>query len=93
MKTRYIVIGTHKLGDKVRLFLMFDSLIQEKSNGGIFDIMKMAGNMENIQKEIQIKATLMQSPDVITISYEEWQKQQYKVDDIVWIEVISDKEV
>ena len=92
MKERYRICGTHRLGDKVRLFLQFDSLVKEKKeSGGIFDAAKMLGNLGQLQEEIQAKAQLMQNPDAITIPYEEWKKYEYKVDDIVYVEVTSDK--
>ena len=92
MKQRYKIVGTFRLGDKVRLFLKFDSLVKEKEEaGGLFNAIKMAGNMEQIQEEMQVKMQLSQQPDVITISFEEWSKYEYKVGDIIYIEVISDK--
>jgi len=92
MKERYKIVGTHRIGNKVRLFLKFDSLIKEKEDsGGIMNMLKMGANMEQFQAEMQERALLAQQPDVITIPYDEWQKYQYKVDDVVWIEVSSDK--
>lgn len=93
MKVRYKICGTHRLGDKVRLFLKFDSPVEEKTDsGGMFETMKKIGNLGQLQEDIQIKAVLAQQPDVVTIDYVEWKKFEYKVDDVVWIEVISDKE-
>ena len=92
MKERYKICGTHRLGDKVRLFLQFDSLVKEKKeSGGLLDTAKMLGNLSQLQEDIQVKAQLMQQPDVITIPYEEWKKYEYKVDDVVFVEVTSDK--
>ena len=92
MKERYKVVGTFRLGDKVRLFLKFDSLVKEKEEpGGILNMVKMAGNMDEIQEKMQVKMQLAQQPDVITISYEEWLKYEYKVEDVIYVEVTSDK--
>jgi len=92
MKERYKIVGTFRLGDKVRLFLKFDSLVKEKEEaGGLLNMVKMAGNMDEIQEKMQVKMQLAQQPDVITISYEEWSKYEYKVDDIIYVEVTSDK--
>ena len=92
MKERYKIAGTFRLGDKVRLFLKFDSLVKEKEDsGGIMNMMKMAGNMDEIQEKMQAKMQLAQQPDVITISFEEWLKYEYKVGDIIYVEVTSDK--
>jgi len=92
MKERYKIVGTFRLGDKVRLFLKFDSLVKEKEEaGGFLNAVKMAGNIDQIQEELQVKAQLAQQPDVITISYEEWTKYEYKVEDVIYVEVTSDK--
>lgn len=92
MRERYKIVGTFRLGDKVRLFLKFDSLVKEKEDaGGILNMMKMAGNMDQIQEEMHVKMQLAQQPDVVTISYDEWVKYEYKVGDIIYLEVTSDK--
>lgn len=91
MRERYKIVGTHRFGDKVRLFLLFDSIVKEKEQSGLFDMVGMMGNLGKLQEDIQTKAILMQQPDCITIPYEEWKKYEYKVDDIVWVEVTSDK--
>jgi len=93
MKQRMICKGTSRIGDKVRLFLSFDDVVKKSSKVGLMDAMAMLGNMENMQEEIQQKALLMQQPDCVTIPYSEWQQYQYKIDDIIWIEVTSEDKV
>ena len=84
MKQRYIVKGTMRLGEFVRLFLSKEDVAKPSEKIGMLEMMS---NSKKIIEEQQIKAVLTQQPDVITISYEEWKKHQYKVDDIVWIDV------
>ena len=91
MKTRYVIKGTFRLSDKVRLFLMFDDVIKEKESAGVMSMLNKVGNMSQLQEDMQQKAMLMQNPDTITIPYEEWKKYEYKVDDIIYVEVTSDK--
>lgn len=91
MKTLYKVCGTHRLGAKVRIFLTFNSLVEEKVPGGLLDMVNMFKD-GSLQEELQTKAVLAQSPDVITIPYEEWKKYEYKVDDLIWIEVLNDND-
>jgi len=96
MKQRYIVRGTSRFGDKVRLFLSFDDVVKKSSKINMFEMIGMARDMEAMEKmqdEMQQKAIMMQQPDCVTISYDEWQKYKYKIDDIIWIDVTSEDRV
>ena len=88
--------GTLRVGDKVRLFLMFDDIVKKSSKMSLLETigtMRDMGEMSKMQDEIQQKALLAQQPDCVTIPYEDWQKYQYKVDDIIWIEITSDEKM
>ena len=84
MRQRYIVKGTMRIGDLVRLFLAKEDIIKTQEKLGIFE---MASKAQEIMEQQQIKAQLAQQPDLITIPYEEWKKYEYKVDDIVWVDI------
>ena len=88
MKQRYIIKGTIRMGDIVRLLLLKEDVAKPAEKMGFLE---MATNAQEIMEQQQLKAVLAQQPDTITISYDEWKKYQYKVDDIVWIEVNSEK--
>jgi len=85
MKRRCVVCLTQRIGDLVRIQIQPAEIIKEKKEMGLKDIMGMAmgGDMEKMQKKLQQEAVLMQSPDLITIPYDEWKKYGYKLDDIV----------
>ena len=87
MKTRCIIKGTNRVGDKVRLILSPDDAVQEKPNimSGIM------GNPQGMMDKMQQDALLKSQPDTVTISFEEWQKHQYKIDDVIWLEVSPEK--
>lgn len=96
MKQRMVIRGTLRIGDKVRLFLTFDDVVKKSSKMGLLETIgtfKDMDGMMKLQEDIQQKAMLSQQPDCLTISYEEWQRCQYKVDDIVWIEVTPDEKM
>jgi hypothetical protein len=96
MKQTMKIKGTLRIGDKVRLFLMFDDVVKKSSKMSLMETIGMArdiGAMEKMQEEIQQQALLMQQPDCVTIPYEDWKKYQYKVDDIIWIEITSDEKM
>ena len=84
MKQRYSVKGTIRMGEFVRLLLTKDDITKESTK---LDIMKMASNLQHVMETQQTKAIMIQQPDMITISYDEWKEHMYKVDDIVWIDV------
>jgi hypothetical protein len=91
-----LIKGTLRIGDKVRLFLMFDDIVKKTNKMSLLETigtMRDMGEMSKMQDEIQQKALLAQQPDCVTIPYEEWQKYQYKVDDIIWIEITSDEKM
>jgi len=95
MKQRYVIKGTGRIGDKVRLFLVYDDLVKEKDENemGMMASLGMLKNLNVIQEEMQQKAILMSQPDTITISYEEWERYKYKIDDVIYVEVISDEKM
>jgi hypothetical protein len=91
MKIRYVIKGTNRIGDKVRLFLSFDDVVKKSNKMSLLETIGMARDMEameKMQEEIQQKALLMQQPDCVTISYDEWQQYKYKIDDIIWVEIM-----
>jgi len=82
MKKMYTVKGTTKVGDKVRLFLTSEEVVQEKPS-----LTGMLGNPMGLMEKMKQDAILQQQPDTITIDLEEWEKHQYKINDVVWISV------
>jgi hypothetical protein len=75
---------------------MFDDTVKKTSKMSMIEMigtMRDMGEMSKMQDEIQQKALLAQQPDCVTIPYEDWQKYQYKVDDIIWIEITSDEKM
>jgi len=89
MKQRYIVKGTMRTGNFVRVFLLREDIIQVEEKSGMLE---MAMNAQKLIKEQQTKALLEAQPDVITITHEEWETYKYKVDDIVWVSLDSSTE-
>jgi len=87
MKKRYKIKGTNRFSDYVKLILEQEDVVQNKEKFDPFSIMKDAGG---IVKRMQQEAVLVGQPDTITIPYEEWEKHQYKIDDVVWIDIISE---
>jgi len=85
MKRRYNIVGTTKINDIVRLSLKPEDLVTEKQEE--MGIMQMAKNITAVQQKMQKEAMLNQMPDVVSIPYDEYLEHQYKIDDIVWIEV------
>jgi len=88
MKQRYIVKGTIRMGNLVRLMLLKEDLIQTPEKMGIFE---MASKAQEVMEMQQVKAVLFQQPDTVTIPYEEWKKYEYKVDDVIWLEIKSEE--
>ena len=82
MKKMYTIKGTTKVGDKVRLFLTSEEVVQEKPS-----LTGMLGNPMGLMEKMKQDAILQQQPDTITIDLEEWEKHQYKINDVVWISV------
>jgi len=84
MKQRYIIKGTIRMGKLVRLLLMNEDAAKPAEKMGMLE---MAKNAQQVMEDQQIKAILTQQPDTITISHDEWEKHQYKINDIVWVDV------
>jgi len=84
MKQRYMIKGTIRMGEFVRLLLTKEELAKPSEKVGI---MEMASNIHHVMETQQTKAIMIQQPDTITISYDEWKEHVYKVDDIVWIDI------
>jgi len=82
MKKMYTIRGTTKVGDKVRLFLATEEVVQEKPS-----LTGMISNPMGLMEKMKTDAILQQQPDTITIDLEEWKKHQYKINDVVWITV------
>jgi len=87
MRKRYKIIGVRRFGDIVRLTLELDELIKEKKE---FNPLEILNNPENLQKQMQDMqgdALIRGQPDMITISYAEWEKQKFKIDDFIWLDI------
>jgi len=85
MKQRYVVLGTRRYNDTVRLFLRRDDMVQSKKENDIFS--SILSNPEGYINQMKEDAILTQQPDTITISYEDWKKNEYKVDDVIFIDI------
>lgn len=88
MNQRYVIKGTIRMGELVRLLLMKEDVARPVEKMGMLE---MATKAQEIIESQQTKAILTQSPDTITISYDEWKKYEYKVDDIIWVDVKAEK--
>jgi len=87
MKKRYKIIGIRRFGNIVRLTLEADELVKEKRE---FNPLEILNNPENLQKqmqEMQGDALVKGQPDMITISYPEWQQLSFKLDDFIWLDI------
>lgn len=84
MQQRYVIIGTRRHAENVRLFLSKQEIVDNKES---FDVFGMASNPEAFMNKMEQKAILSQQPDTVTITYEEWLKYKYKIDDTVIIDV------
>ena len=96
MKGRYVICLTQRLDDIVRMQIRPEEIVTEKTTLGLLEMAKMSmggggKDMEKIQKKMQREAILMQNPDIITISYDEWKKHDYKLDDVVIVTLESEK--
>ena len=88
MKQRYVIKGTIRMGEFVRLLLTKEEIAKPSEKVGI---MEMASNIHSVMEKQQTKAVMLQQPDTITITYDEWKKYTYKVDDIVWVDITSEE--
>lgn len=84
MRIRYIIKGTVRIDDMVRMTLGKEELVKKKDD---FDPMSMVGNFQGLTQKLQSHAMLMAQPDMITIPYEEWKKHEYKIDDIIVVDI------
>lgn len=82
MKQRYVIKGTQRIGERVRLILSPEEVVEEREDVGI---MKMAGNIMGTLNKMKEDAIFSQHPDTITISFDEWNQRKYKIGDVVKI--------
>ena len=90
MKLRYKVLGTQMVGDFVRLLLKPDNAIEEKE---VFNPMEMAEkglDFSNLMQQAEKMAIRTATQDHITIPYDEWKKHEFKINDIILIEVSTE---
>jgi hypothetical protein len=86
MKIRYVINGTHQISDdKVRLTIMEEDIIKEKELSTMSLLKDMSGTIQKMQSQ----AVLSTNPDVITIPMDLWIKHQYKLGDIINIDIIE----
>lgn len=88
MQGKFVIISTQRLGGRVRLVIKPFEAAAEKPTGGV---MGMLANPTGLLDSMKEDAIFAQQPDIVTISYEEWTKHQYKIDDIITISVEADK--
>ena len=84
MKQRYVIIGTRRFGDNVRLNLKKQEVVEKVEE---LDVFSIASNPQRMINKMETKALLSQQPDTITISYEEWDLYKYKIDDVIIVNV------
>jgi hypothetical protein len=86
MKIRYVVKGTQQIGDdKVRLTIMEENLVKEKDPSAMSMLKDMSGTIQKMQSQAMIST----NPDVITIPMDLWAKHQYKIGDVINIEIME----
>lgn len=86
MKIRYVINGTHQISDdKVRLTIMEEDIVKEKELSTMSLLKDMSGTIQKMQSQ----AVLSTNPDVITIPMDLWTKHQYKLGDIINIEIME----
>ena len=84
MKQRYVIIGTRRFGDNVRLNLKKQEVVEKVEE---LDVFSIASNPQRMINKMETKALLSQQPDTITISYGEWDLYKYKIDDVIIVNV------
>jgi len=88
MQGKFVIVSTQRIGEKVRLIIKpFEALAERKSDGFIGMLSNPTGLLDTMKED----AIFAQQPDIVTISYEEWTKHQYKIDDIIIVSVEVDK--
>ena len=89
MNQRYVIVGTNRLGDYVRLSLKREDIVKEKKQIDVMSV--LSGGLGDIQQNIQVDAVMSQQPDLITISFEEWERNEYKINDIIEVKIMEEK--
>ena len=86
MKIRYVVKGTQQIGDdKVRLTILEEGIVKEKEPSTMAMLKDMTGTIQKMQSQ----ALITTNPDVITIPMDLWAKHQYKIGDVINIEIME----
>jgi len=89
MKIRYKVIGTHKVGKYVKLLLQPEAAIEVREPLNPFNIAE-SGDFTKVLEQTQNMA-IKASNDTITIPYEEWERYQIQMNDIILVDVEAEK--
>ena len=89
MNQRYVIMGTSRLGEYVRLSLKREDIVKEKKQIDVMSV--LSGGLGDIQSNIQTDAVMSQQPDLITISFKEWEQHEYKINDIIEVKIMEEK--
>jgi hypothetical protein len=84
MKQRFVILGTRRYNDCVRLFLQRQDVVEKKETVNMFEI---AENPKEYMMKMEQKAIFTQQPDMITIPHDEWKKHEFKTDDVIFIDI------
>lgn len=92
MKVRYKIVGTQIVADYVKLTLQQNEAVGEKN---VFDPTEMVTgkgiDFQGMLNKTQNMVMKTSNLDTVTIPYEEWEKFEYKIGDIVTVELKSEK--
>jgi len=89
MEIRYKVIGTHKIGKFVKLLLQPEAAVEVKESINPIGIAE-SGDFSKLIENAQNMAAKV-SNDSITIPYDEWERYQIQMNDIVIVDVKAEK--
>jgi len=75
------IIGVNVLGDKIRLKI---KLYEQKKK---LDTLSALGNISGFMNDMKNEANIVNNPDIVSISFDEWKKHKLNIGDIVTIKV------
>jgi len=89
MEIRYKVIGTHKIGKYVKLLLQPEAAVEVREPLNPLDVAE-SGDFTKLLEKAQNMAAKV-SNDSITLPYEDWERYQIQMNDIIVIDINAEK--
>jgi len=86
MKTMYMITGTRKEGDRVRLYLKLAEIVKKE-----LDPTSIMTNISRYVEDMKLDALRSNQPESVTVPINEWNERKWNIDDTVFIEVIADE--